>query len=59
MTKTKRDNYGRFVHGHPVDLLRDSKGRFKKKDKEKAMDKKQDSTMVEDKVDALLNKKLG
>ena len=53
-----RDRYGRFIHGHKVDLPRNSKGRFIKKCKEKTMDEKRDISSVEKKVDELLEKHL-
>ena len=56
MKDVNRDSRGRFIHGHKVSLLRNNKGRFVKKDKEKSMDKNQKSSMVEEKVDRLLKK---
>lgn len=56
MNDIERNGHGRFIRGHKVNLPRDSKGRFIKKDKEKTMDKKQDITTVESRVDEILNK---
>jgi hypothetical protein len=56
MCDTDRDIKGRFTHGHKVDLPRDSLGRFMRKSKEKSMVKRQDISMVEDRVDELLKK---
>ena len=51
-----RDLLGRFTKGYKNDLPRDNKGKFRKKDKDKAMDKKQDISMIENCVDKLLEK---
>jgi len=51
-----RDSKGKFIHGHEINLLRDKYGRFRKKDKEKTMDKKQDISMIENRIDKLLEK---
>ena len=51
-----RDSKGKFVHGHEIDLPRDSHGRFMKKDKKKNMGEKLGISTVEDCVDELLKK---
>ena len=56
MNNVERDERGRFVKGHRISLPRDNKGKFIKKDKGKSMDKKQDISTVEDKVDKILEK---
>ena len=51
-----RDSKGKFIHGHEIDLPRDSHGRFMKKDKKKNMGEKLEISTVEDRVDKLLEK---